>query len=211
MIRIVLLLTAVFLIICKLNRINKRVLCAKAYLFILEIKKKKPIEEANYKANLFDFFKKQEAKAVFYEMKKALDKDYNGKMKQMIYRAETWGFFDTHTKIMFKKRKRVKKILEKVLLAQDSEVFSGNATELSREMINKYWDINALLMASLDDRICALKLLLEQYTETKEEFYIFVAISAASSLQNDAKFMDKEDLDILNEWNNIVKKQGKKK
>lgn len=209
MVRIILLALAILLIIYKLHRINKKVLCAKSYIFIHEIKQKTPIEEANYKANLFDFFKHKDVKAVFIDMNEALQEDYSKQMDKMIFRAETWGFINTHTKPMFKKRKRVKKLLEHFFLTQDPKTFSGNATVVSREIIQKYWDIDAFIMVKLDDRVSALKLLLDQYKDDRKEHYLVVAAQIANTLQDDVKHLDKEDLDILNEWNNIINKKKK--
>ncbi|MDR1693609.1 MAG: hypothetical protein LBR70_00225 [Lactobacillaceae bacterium] len=209
MIRIIFLGIAILLIIWKLHRINKKVLCAKSYIFIKETKNKVPLDEANYKANLFDFFKHKEAKAVFAQMKNALEKDYSRNMNKMIFRAETWGFVDTHTRDLFKKRKKVMLLIEECLLTLNPASFSGNATEMSKNLTLKHWDTNALLMKRLDKRVCALKILLDEYKETKGSLYPSIAVEIATDIQNDAKHLDKEDINIVSEWKDIIRKNKK--
>lgn len=205
MIRIVFLALVILLIVYKLYKINKKVLCAKAYIFIKEIKEKTPIEEANYKANLFDFFKHKEAKAVFSDMEKALNEDYSKQMDKMIFRAENWGFINTHTKKMFRKRKNVKKLLERLLLTQESEIFDGNAIIVSKNIINKHWDKNALSIAKLEEKVSALKVLLCQHEEEAKEYYKTVAQQIAEIMKNNIQNLDKDDMEVLNTWNDIIK------
>lgn len=206
MVRLIPFLAAFLLVAYKIFKLNQKVLAAKSFIFINKINEGLDLHEANYLANLFDFFKKSEAKQLFNEMAKVVKEKYDDKKDSLIYRAETWGFVNTHTRAMFKKRKASLKGLEKLFLGLNPKTFSGNAKETSKDIINAYWDINALKLNSLDSRVCILKLLLEKYKDTPEKVYKEVATKIASEIAPDAKYLDKEDVDVIKEWNNLIKK-----
>lgn len=207
MIRLIPFFAAFIFVLYKIYRLNKKVLASKAYIFISKINKGADVSQANYEANLVDFFKRKDFKVLFAEVRMVLKEKYDNRTSNIIYRAETLGFYDTHTKDMFKKRNRVRKLISYMLLIQDVKIFDGNANLTAKDMMLEYWDINALEMSSLDDRVSALKILLESYKSEKKDFIKEVAMQIGSDVAPDAKYLDKEDLDIINEWNKIIKKK----
>ncbi|MDD4556117.1 MAG: hypothetical protein PHE89_02145 [Alphaproteobacteria bacterium] len=211
MIRIYAVLIIVFIVCYKIYKLNKKVLLAKSFIFIQEIKKGTGLEEAIYLANLFDFMKNKEAKSVVHAAEISVQENYDKKENNLIERATSWGFFDTHTKQIFKKKKRVLKALERDFVTQEVTVFSGNATELARETGLKYWDVNAPVLAFLSNEGCLLKLLLERYKELKEPFCLASAMQIAAKLSADKKYLDKEDLEIIQEWDSLIKNKNKLK
>lgn len=206
MIRLIPFLVAFLLIAYKIYKLNQKILAAKAFIFINNINDGIDLPQANYLANLFDFFTKAEAKNIFTKMESIVKEKYDSKKNDLIYRAQTWGFVNTHTRAMFKKRNLVTKNLEKLFLSQNPKDFSGNSKQASKEIITAYWDIFALQLSTLDNRVCLLKLLLEQYKQTPEKTYKQIATHIATTIAPDSKFLDQEDLDVIKEWDNLLKK-----
>lgn len=209
MVRIVLLIVAVGLIVWQVRRVNKKVLCAKSFIFIKEMRKRVSLSKAVYLANLFDFFDKKRANAVFDDMEKMLKKEYNNDKSKLIFRAETLGFIDTHTRQIFKKKKRVIKILERAFLSKDPADFEGNSTEEAKRIVVKYWDKDALNLAILDDRTCALSLIFDAYEEAKNSLYTAIAVIVATSIKDDAPPLGDKDWEIVEKWNKIIKGKSK--
>ena len=77
--------------------------------------------------------------SIFTKERERVDvyQNYENKASNLIFRATSWGFVDTHTKEIFKKRKRTQKNLQNMLITQEPEVFSGNAEKIARESIFK--------------------------------------------------------------------------
>ncbi|MFV0626081.1 MAG: hypothetical protein ACK5N8_01870 [Alphaproteobacteria bacterium] len=211
MIRVWIVLFALFFVFYKIYRLNKKILLAKSFIFITEIKKGTLPHEAVYKANLFDFMTKKEANDVLHSAEIEIFQDYENKPKDLIYRANSWGFVDTHTKAAFKKRNRARKLLEQIFITQEVGTFTGNAAKIAKESVFKYWDENAVLLINLHERVCLLKILLERYKDLKEPFCMSVATQIGAELSKDAEYLDKEDIEIIQEWDNLVKNKISKK
>lgn len=209
MIRIWIILVAFTFILHKFYRIKRRILLAKSFIFINEIKKGTELSAAIYRANLFDFMTRKEANNILHQAEIDVYKDYENKASNLIFRASSWGFIDTHTKEIFKKRKKTLKSLENALITQDASVFSGNAEKIAKESIFKYWDENALTLLSLHPKVCVLKILLERYKDKKEPFCTAVATQIANDISKDTQYLDKQDLDVIQAWDNLIKNKNK--
>lgn len=204
MVRIIFLLIVLWFVIYRLQKANKKKLCAKSFIFINEINSGATIEEANYRANIFDFLDNENARNVFYDAKKEVKRNYNNKRKLIIERAKNWGFVDTHTVEMQKKRKTVTKILEEYLVIQEAKYFTGNPTREALNIINRYWDAHALHLIKLRPRVCALLLLLYQDQEMEAEYCKPMAIQIANAVRSNADYLSKYDIEIVAKWNEIL-------